>query len=120
MRHVQDFFIKNPPVENHVKITIAHGTSCAIFNIQNMPFKPQNKILIHHIQQKNTCIKYYIRPWKTSCKTLFQPMRHVQDFFKKKIRPWKSCKKITVAHGTSLAIYNTEACTFRYMMNIMI
>jgi hypothetical protein len=43
MRHVQDFyFIKNPPVENHVqKITIAHGTSCAIFNIQNMPFKPQ-------------------------------------------------------------------------------
>jgi hypothetical protein len=52
MRHVQDFFIKNPPVENHVKITIAHGTSCAIFNIQNMPFKPQNKILIHHIQTK--------------------------------------------------------------------
>jgi hypothetical protein len=46
------YFIKNPPVENHVQNNIAHGTSCAIFNIQNMPFKPQNKILIHHIQQK--------------------------------------------------------------------
>jgi hypothetical protein len=78
-------------------------------NIQNMPFKPQNKILIHHIQTKEY-IKYYIRPWKTSCKTLFQPMRHVQDFFKKKSARGKSCAKITVAHGTSLAIYNTEAC----------
>jgi hypothetical protein len=82
MRHVQDFlFYKIRPWKIMCKITIAHGTSCAIFNIQNMPFKPQNKILIHHIQTKNTCIKYYIRPWKTSCKTLFQPMRHVQDFF---------------------------------------
>jgi hypothetical protein len=44
-------------------------------------------------------------------------MRHVQDFFLKKSARGNR-KKITVAHGTSLAIYNTEACTFRYMMNI--
>jgi hypothetical protein len=34
-------------------------------------------------------------------------------FLKKKSARGKSCKK-QVAHGTSLAIYNTEACTFRY------
>jgi hypothetical protein len=35
MRHVQDFFKKNPPVENHVqKITVAHGTSLAIYNTE--------------------------------------------------------------------------------------
>jgi hypothetical protein len=79
-----------------------------------MPLNPQNKILIHHIQTKE--YMHYIRPWKTRKKHYF--MRHVQDFFKKKIRRGKSCAKITVAHGTSLAIY-TEACTFRYMMNII-
>jgi hypothetical protein len=81
---VQDFyFIKNPPVENHVQNNNCPWNIMCNINIQNMPFKPQNKILIHHIQTKEH-IKYYIRPWKTSCKTLFQPMRHVQDFFKKK------------------------------------
>jgi hypothetical protein len=101
--------VKITPMEHHV-----------IFNIQNMPLNLKIKSLFIIFKQKNTCIKYYIRPWKTSCKTLFQPMRHVQDFFKKNPPVENHVQKITVAHGTSLAIYNTEACTFRYMMNIMI
>jgi hypothetical protein len=95
------------------KITIA-GTSCAIFNIQNMPFKPQNKILIHHIQTKKNALNIIYARGKPRA-ALFQPMR----FFKKN-PPVESYAKNNSRHGTSLAIYNTEACTFRYMMNIMI
>jgi hypothetical protein len=82
-----------------------------------MPFKPQNKILIHHIQTKE--YMHYYMPVENLVQNIISAHASCARFFFKKIRPWK-IKKITVAHGTSLAIYNTEACTFRYMMNIMI
>jgi hypothetical protein len=45
------YFIKNPPVENHVqknKLPMEHHVQYLIKNA----LKPQNKILIHHIQTK--------------------------------------------------------------------
>jgi hypothetical protein len=86
MRHVQRFyFIKNPPVENHVQITIAHGHMC-IFNIQNMPLKPQNKILIHHIQTKRIHENIYAQ---NLVQNIISAHASCARFFLKKIRPWK-------------------------------
>jgi hypothetical protein len=77
-------------------------------NIQNMPFKPQNKILIHHIQTKETCIKYYI-PVENLVQNIISAHASCARFFKKKSARKIMCKKITVAHGTSLAIIQKPA-----------
>jgi hypothetical protein len=83
------------------KITIAHGTSCAIF-IQNMPLNLKIKSLFIIFKQRIHALNIIYA--RGNRKTLFQPMRHVQDFFKKNPPVENHVQKITVAHGLQYII----------------